>query len=349
MEKTLAENYMNKINSLFDEQFVKELFQQKVLPHYPAFVGVSRVVIEPYKELIWETTYHVVIGFNTYFLKATGEEVKIPIVCSAHSDEPRENVYLALKYLWAAGFPNDVIDIPDPLFYSDYFHGVFYRGLKGENLLYFIKNKDFATMEKIVVAAAELFARLHALPVGAAANFNPLNSRIQTVIPGTAVILREMAMRYNNKYNKDLAGIYDYFITAEEKFFNSGAPLVLIHGDAHPENIIRTAPNRIGLIDFTDLCLGDFTRDLGTFLQQLEYKIITKIGDAVYAEKIKKLFLNSYLTAAGRQLSADLQARINLYYNWTAIRTATFWFLKAGHNEENGEGLLKEVKKNMKI
>ena len=41
-------------------------------------------------------------------------------------------------------------------------------------------------------------------------------------------------------------------LCSEEKFLLR-APLKLIHGDAH-RNIIKTAENRIGLIDFTDLC-----------------------------------------------------------------------------------------------
>ncbi|MFA5886221.1 MAG: phosphotransferase [Patescibacteria group bacterium] len=340
---------MNKILQLFDENFVADLFRREVLPHYSAFTALSRVEIKPYKKLIWETTYHVVIRFNTYFLKATGEEVKIPIVCSAHSDESRDNIYLALKALWAADFPNEFIDLPDPLFYSPEFRGTFYRGLRGENLLYYIKNKDVAAVAEIVTAAAKLFARLHTLTNLAAVNLNHANARIKTVIPGTTMIFKEMGARYHNQYNNDLMKIYDYFTEQEEKYFSAGAPLVLIHGDAHPENIIRTAPNRLGLIDFTDLCLGDRARDLGAFLQQLEYKIVTKTEGQDWAAKMKNLFLSVYLDAANLKLTTDLQTRIDLYYNWTAVRTATYFFLKAGHNEERGIALLKEVKANLKL
>ncbi|MFA5023701.1 MAG: phosphotransferase [Patescibacteria group bacterium] len=340
---------MNKILPLFDEQFVVNLFREKVLPQYPAFKSIARVVIKPYKKLVWETTYHVVVRFDTYFVDSVSRETKIPIVCSAHSDEARENVFLALKYLWAKNFSAHGVDLPRPLFYFKEFNGTFYRGLKGENLLYYIKKKDFTTVEKIVVAAAELLAKLHALPAGAEANFNPLNSRIETVIPGVSHILQEMAGRYGDKYHADLKKIYDYFIVQEDKFFNSSARLTLIHGDAHPENVIQTSLARVGLIDFTDLCLGDFARDLGSFLQQLDYKITTKVGNGHYAAKMKELFLHSYLSAAGLKLNADLQARIDLYYNWTAIRTATFWFLKFGHNEKRAEALLSQVKTDLKL
>jgi thiamine kinase-like enzyme len=200
-----------------------------------------------------------------------------------------------------------------------------------------------------VVEAAELFAKLHGLEVGPEANFNPINSRIRTVVPGVKMILAEMSARYGDKYTPDLKKIYDYFISQEEKFFNSGASLKLIHGDAHPENIIKTADDRIGIIDFTDLCLSDFARDLGAFLQQLEYKITMKLNDSSLAEKMKDLFLRSYLTAAGLENNSELQERIDLYYNWTAIRTSTYWFLKFGHNEKRAEDLLNMVKRNLNI
>lgn len=340
---------MNKILQLFDEKFALDYLRSNLLPLYPTFKDIRRVEIEPYKKMVWETTYHVVICFQVYFLNSVGQETKIPIVCSAHSDEPRENVFLALNYLWDKKFPGAGVDIPRPLFYSEQFNGTFYRALKGKNLLYYIKQKDFAEVEKGVIAAAQLLAKLHALPAGTEANFNPINSRIRTVIPGTTVIFQEMTARYGDKYISDLKNIYAYFINQEEKFFNSGEPLKLIHGDAHSENIIKTAADRVGIIDFTDLCLGDFARDIGTFLQQLEYKIIIKASDQAYAVKMKDLFLNSYLEAAGLMLNDNLQARIDLYYNWTAIRTATYWFLKFGHNEERAEALLRMVKANLKL
>ena len=340
---------MNKILQLFDEAYVIELFRKEVLPHYPSFTDIKRVEIKPYKELIWETTYHIVISFTTYFTKADGTEDKIPIVCSAHSSEERENVYLALKYFWAVGFPNETIDIPDPLFYSPYFRGTFYRGLKGENLLYYIKNKDWATVEKIIIASARLFARLHALPSDARANFNPINSRIRTVIPGSENIIREVANRFPDKYAADLRRIYAFFIEKEEAYFQSGGRLSLIHGDAHSENIIQTSLNRIGLVDFADVCLGDLARDLGSFSQQLEYKILRKASAAVSASAMKKLFLDTYLAASGLTLTGDLQARIDLYYNWTAIRTATYWLLKFDSNEKAAQELIRQVKSNLKL
>ncbi len=338
---------MNKILQLFDEKFVINLFRQKILPYYPEFIDIKQIKIKPYKNLVWKTTYHVVLSFDTYFLKADGEESRVLIVCSAHNEEPRKNIYLALKYLWTAGLPDKFIDLPKPLFYSTEFNGTFYQGLEGENLLYYIKNKDLFLVSEIVSEAAKLFARLHALENMGEANFNFENSRIKTVIPGTTRIFQEMERRYHNKYNNDLTKIYDHLIKQEEAYFAQGRPPVLIHGDAHAENIIRTAPHRLGLIDFNDLCLGDRARDLGSFIQQLEYNI--RVTDPIWSDRMKELFLSVYLQEANLKLDTDLKARIQLYCNWTAIRTGIYWFLKSGHDEDKAISLLQEVKNDLKL
>ncbi len=349
MAQALAQNRMNKIKSLFDEVFVRDFFRKELLKFYPGFIDIGQIKITPYKNMVWETTYHVVLSFKVRLLGAGGEEKDVSIVCSAHSSEERKNVYDGLSYLWGKDFPNDEFDLPKPLFYSEYFRGVFYQAIEGENLLYYIKERDWRTVEKMIKSSGTLFARLHSLPAEAETNFNPYNARIPTVIPGIELIFKEMGQRYDNKYNEALIKIYDRLIAAEDKFFSSGQPLTFIHGDAHAENIIKTGRERIGLIDFTDLCLADFARDLGTFLQQVEYKIVLKIGRKCLARRMKRIFLRSYLKASGRQMTKDLRARINLYYNWTAVRTATFYFLKFGHDEVLAKELLEEVKKNLKI
>lgn len=340
---------MNKILKLLDEEFVLELLRKEVLPQYPSFSALNKVEARPYKKFIWETTYHVVISWEAYFLTQDGEEVKLPIFCSAHSNETRENILEALQYLWANGFPDANFQLPRPLFYSREFNGTFYRGLRGENLLYYIKKSDRPEIEKIIKESAALFYKLHNLKIGPEANFNPINARIKTVIPGVKDILKEVDLRFKGRYTADLKQVYDYLIEQEERFFSAGGKLSLVHGDAHPENIIKTGENKIGLIDLADLCLSDFTRDLGSFMQQLEYKIIVKAGDFEYAQTMKKLFLDTYFKIGGSKITPDLERRIKLYYNFTAIRTAVFFFLKDGHDEERGRTLLGGAKKDLNL
>ena len=340
---------MNKILHLLDEDFTLDYLKRKVLPLYPQFTDIARVKIKPYKKMIWQTTYHVVIGFDVQFKDAKDNISHVSLVCSAHSDETRENVFKALHYLWFKKFNDPEIILPRPLFFTKGFNGTFYEAIAGNNLLYYIKEKNLPEMAKVIKVAARLFARLHATATEPEANFNPANAYIKTVIPGVNNIFREMDERYQGKYSADLRLFYDHFIKSEEAYLATKPTLQLIHGDAHPENIIKTGEDSIGIIDFTDFCLADFARDLGTFIQQLEYKIMAKIGDQALANQMKELFLDTYFQASGQKDSPELRARMNLYYNWTAIRTATYLFLKFDAHPEQGDALFQKAKKNLNL
>lgn len=338
---------MNKIYQLLDEAFVRELFKKEVLPLYPAFKEIGGIRIIPHKKLIWETTYHVVIEFKTDLLDDKGGLKTVDIFCSAHSHEPRKNVYEALRFLWHHDFDKGGATIPHPLFYSDYFRATFYEGVRGDNLYHFIKIRDRAEIERIVDEAAAWFAKLHRLPVQGTESFRH-NSRIKNIVPGVGHILEKIKEKHPEYYDRAKT-IYERLIAGEEKFLDGTEKRWLVHGDAHPENIIKTGDAEIGVIDFTDLCLSDFARDLGGFLQQVEYMCERKIGDAGFCENIKKIFLESYLKHAKIDLDPSLKERIDLYYNWTAFRTAIFFLTSHLNKVERAEPLFDLVSKNLKI
>lgn len=339
---------MNKVLKLFDEQYVINLLKDEVLSLYPDFVDIKKVGINAHKQHIWEETYHVVIEFAATFITREGKAKVLPIYCSAHSDEPRKNVYDGLKFLWEHGFSKGYLSIPHPLFYSDYFQGTFYRGVKGRDLYQYIRKKDLAEVESIVPKAAAWFAKLHSVSTKNARNFNKENSRIATVFPGIDHILYRIEEYYPD-YLDIFKEIYKKVNEQEKSFLASIDKRWLVHGDAHPENIIRMSPRKIAIIDFTDLCLSDFARDVGTFLQQLEYMYNRKVNDKIYTAKIKKIFLDNYFLNAKITLDKSLQERIDNYYNWTAIRTATFFLLKDESEPERAEPLIKQVCQNLKI
>lgn len=339
---------MNKALSLFDEQAVRVLLEREVLPLYPAFTGIVRLQVVPYKKLIWETTYHVVIAYRVVFATKTGGEENLEIVCSAHSSEPRELVFKVLNFLWQSNLADDEIILPRPLFYSAEFKGTFYRAIEGKNLLDFIKRDDRVRVQTMVAQAARLLARLHAVKLPQDNSiFSDDNRLLRSVVPGRDMIISEIKERFKGEFVDDVAALYQRFIEQEELFFRDNSQRWLIHGDAHPENIIAVGEHKIGIIDFTDFCPADFARDLGAFLQQLEYKITRHLNDSDFAIAMKKLFLNTYLQASDIILVDALQARLDLYYNWTAIRTATFWLLK--HDCEPGKAALaiERVKENI--
>lgn len=337
---------MNKILKLFDKDYVEELFKKEILPLYPEFKNLRVKKINTYKDGIWEKTYHVVLEFRTVFISSNGKKVELPIFCSAHSEEPRKNVYIVLKYLWERGFGQGYLTIPHPLFYSDFFRGTFYRGVEGKHLYHFIKQNDLETVEEITAKAALWFVKLHSLDTEDAINFNKENSRIETIFPGIDHILFRIKEKHPEYYDVYRA-IYATMTDRENKFLNSTKDRWLVHGDAHPENIIKMGKQKIAVIDFTDLCLSDFTRDIGTFLQQLDFMCGRKIMDTSFAEKVKKIFLDTYFTKSKFEFTADVQKRIDTYYNYTAIRTATFFLLKDDSKPKRAFPLVEMVKKNL--
>jgi len=341
---------MNKINNLLDEKFVLDLFKKEILPKYSEFSDIKEIKIHLIKNNIWVSTYHVVIEYQITFINSEKKSETLLIYATAHSDEPRLNSFEALTFLWQNGFNQENLTIPKPLFYSPEFNAFFYQGLHGENLYQYIRRKDIQTVELIVVQAAAWFAKLHHLSAIAAKakNFNPLNSRIETIIPGMAHALTKV-QNQEPRYYEVCRQAYEAINQEEKDFLSSTEERWLIHGDAHPENIIIINKDKIGVIDFTDICLADYARDLGTFLQQLEFMMLRKIEDQKEVKKIKQLFLNSYLKNARLILNDKLQKRINNYYNWTALRTAIFFLLKDKAEPERAHGLLIKISQDLKL
>jgi len=348
----IVEINKNKINKLNNKDYILSYFNKKLLPIYPEFKKIEKIKIIYHKKNIWTNSYHVVLEFKVYFsFKEKNKKNKIKrlsIFCTAHSDEPRKNITDALKYLWKQGFSDNFFMIPKPLFYSKYFNASFYEGIRGESLLTYIKNKDKVEIEKNVKKTAIWLVKLHKVPIKKILNFNKKNNSIKTVIPGYRNVLKEVKKKYNGKYVVDLKNIYDDLIEKENNFFSNNKKRWLIHGDVHPDNIIRINDKKIAMIDFADMCQSDFTRDLGTFLQQLNYRLKNNGYDNIFIKKIKKSFLDTYFKEAQIKYNSNLKDRIDLYYNWTAIRTVVFWLLQHNANPDRAEELLFQIKKIIK-
>jgi len=341
---------MNKILHLLEQPYVLNLFKKKVLPKYPEFKDIKKIKFNLIKDNIWTSTYHVVIKYQTVFITHENKLKTLPIYCSAHSEELRQNSYKALKFLWKNGFNKGNLTIPKPLFYLSDFNAFFYQGLSGENLYQYIRERNIEAIESIVIKAAAWLAKLHGLSSSAKneKNFNPINSLIETVVPGMTKILIKV-QNHEPRYMEVCREAYKIINQKEKDFLGSTKQRWLIHGDAHPENVIGISKNKIGIIDFTDICLADFARDLGTFLQQLEFMMTRKIEDKLLVEKIKQLFLTNYFKNAKITLDDNLQKRIDNYYNWTALRTAIFFLLKDKAEPERAHGLFIKISQDLKL
>lgn len=340
---------MNRIRKLLDEKYLRQYFAKHLLPLYPEHDRIKSIVIKPHKKMIWETTYHVVFEYEIMLRKTGGNTDEISVFCTAHSNEARKSVHDSLQLLWDKGFPNDDFHIPRPLFYSPYFHAAFYRGLEGRNIFYFIKHGMRDDIDEIIPHAAALFARLHDIRQIGGEQINKKYSRIKSINSGARQLISRIQTEYSDFY-PFYKESYAKIIRHENDFFRKNPSAWLIHGDAHPENIIRLHAGKTGLIDFTDLSYADFARDLGSFAQQLDYMIGRKMEDLSYAKKCSACFLESYFKhSPARPYNEDIQNRIDIYYAWTAIRTATYFLLKAGPEPARAQELVNIAANILKI
>lgn len=322
----------NIINDLLQKEKVEQLLNERLGG------GVTLVCITPIKKNIWQTTYHIVF---CYTIKVAGQSKEIFV--TAHDYEPREVALKSLEYLYAHGFGNGNYLVPQPLFFEKKYNATFYVGLEGNNLYHYIRNNDRAEVKKLIIKSAKWFAKLHGLDIHNELIFRQNNARISIVSPGVGAVLSTINSNYP-EFISDYDKFYRFFIENEDKNLDR-IEMSMIHGDAHPENIIRLDHEKIGVIDFVDMSVGDRARDLGTFLQQLDYMCGRKIGDVAFTKEVRDLFLTAYLTSAKMELTDDLAKRIELYYNWTAIRTATYFLMKHNPEPARAEPLIQEVRR----
>lgn len=336
---------MNKAKQLFDADFIRRRYGKKILKRLPEFLSIDSLEVVEHKSHVWETTYHVVIEYRIAFRAKAGGNKTLSVFCSAHSSEPRKNVYESLKFLWNNGFngnSGNILTVPHPLFYSNYFRGTFYVGAEGRNLHQYIREGRLDQVEKIIVNTAAWFAKLHAMPIAGARNFSRDNSRIKTVRPGMKTIFARLEDQHSQLYGR-FKKAFESINDREKEFMAGTKERWLVHGDAHPENIIEMPDGKICVIDFTDLCLADFARDLGTFLQQLDMKIDRRLGNPEFAAKMKKVFLDNYLENAKIKLDEGLKQRIDAYYDWTVLRNVAFFLTKHNPLPDRAEQLLNSL------
>ncbi|MDP3995049.1 MAG: phosphotransferase, partial [bacterium] len=286
----------------------------------------------PLKRNIGKNFYHVVIRYDAPGL---GD---MPVFCSAHSDENRKNAYNALSFITQHGFKKHNVFVPEPLFFDDELKAFFYRGVDGENLLSYIKKTD-VSLAPYLDQTAKWIAQLHSIGAGEGQNFNPINSRINTIYPGPEKFLPKIKEKFP-KYYGQVKTQFDELAAWEEESLASLPKLHLIHGDLHPENvIINKTDNKVSLIDFTDICTSDWARDVGSFLQQLAF-MSGGHRNQEEIDALKNKFTACYFAHRDMAQDANADERIQKYETWTALRSAIYFLTKSPAEAKEAETAL---------
>jgi len=302
--------------NLLSKKFISGYFSKKIPSKYQN-IDWQTVKITPIKKTIG-AFYHLVIRYDI-------EGLPQPIFCSAHSKEDRKNAFTALKFISNQTKNKEIC----PIFYSKNFKAFFYLGVDGKNLQHYIKNEPEKIEDYIKLSAAWL-SNLHQTKTDPKKNnYNPLSSRIETVVPGPKVYV-ESIQKKAPEHLSEIKKIFNQINEFDKKNLEKNAHY-LIHGDFHPENVIikKNDSSKIVIIDYTDICISDFARDLGSFLHQLKY-MIQRFNPQI-ADKIpvyEKSFLESYFKNSATNLNSEIEQRISIYAAWTALRNAIFFLIK---------------------
>ncbi|RJR30639.1 hypothetical protein C4569_04200 [Candidatus Parcubacteria bacterium] len=335
--------------SLLNQNFLIKLFKEKIDLEVFKKNEIDYIAIKTFKKKIGKLDfYHIVAKYVVYFKNQ--KQKPISIFCNANSKESRLGAYLALKYLWEKNFSDNILRCPRPLFYQKQLKATFYLEATGKNLYQYLidPHPDYDKIKKIVHLAGQWLAKLHNLPVKGVKNFNPMHSKVSTIIPGAKHFLKIIENKHSDypAYHDQIKELYDKIYHLENQL-NDGKKYI-IHGDFHPENIVFNERKGIFYaIDYTDCCLAHFTRDLGSFYQQLAYMARKKLPKNKINE-LQKIFINSYILKRKLKLSAKDRKKFNLYKSWSALRSAVYFLTIVPFDRTRADLLLTESREYLK-
>lgn len=336
---------IKKALSLLNQNFLINLFQKKVDPKIMNYGKIDYIAIKTFKQKMGKLSfYHIVARYTVYFKNS---KIKpITIFCNANSKESRYGAFLALKHVWKNNFASGQLRCPRPLFYHKQLKAMFYLQASGKNLYRYIISPDtkFSELKKIVRLTSQWLAKFHKIPSKEVKNFNPVQSKISTVIPGPKHFFRIIQEKHSDypKYCQQTKELFEKIEGLERQLNNKEK--YIIHGDFHPENVVYNQKKDIlYTIDYTDCCLAHFTRDLGNFYQQLGYMAKDKLS-SLQIKQLQKIFITSYLKARKIKLSRQDQNRFNLYQAWTSLRSAIFFLTVTLFDRPRADTLFEETR-----
>ena len=342
--------------ALLNQNFLAKYFKKNI--PLPAIQknDIDYIKIKTFKQKIGKQSfYYIVARYTIHFKRRQLKPVNI--FCNANSAEDRAGTYLAMNHLWQNGFDQGDVRCSQPLFYDKTFRAMFYTEAEGENLYQHIVKaaadpnnaRRQARLETIVTLSAKWQAKIHELPTAGVKNFNQIQSRVATIIPGPKHFLASIKKKHKDypRFWKRTEQLFKQIDRLEKK--NGFTDINVVHGDFHPENVIYNIekPNQLFIIDFTDTCLAHFTRDLGSFIQQLHY-MAKPLLPAKQITKLQNLFLSTYLETRGLKKTKEFKNRLALYLAWTSLRSAIFFLTITTFDRPRAEELFKETSAHLK-
>jgi len=228
---------------------------------------------------------------------------------------------------------------------------MFYLEAKGENFYQYMINPKtkFGQLKNIANLSGAWIAKLHSLPTEDVKNFNPIQSKISTVLPGPKHFLKLIQKKHRKypSYYRQTKELFEKINNLEKKLIAKDKKFI-VHGDFHPENVVYNHHKDVlSIIDYTDCCLSHYTRDLGNFYQQLGYMVKGTLPQ-IRIKQLQKAFINSYLKSRKIKFTKDDKNKFELYKAWTSLRSAIFFLTVTTFDRPRADALFEETKSYLK-
>lgn len=326
--KEVSKKLRKKMDQLLDKNFIRDFFDGNLRAFFENARKIIKIDKRIYKDVRGRHDYTLVMEFLLK-IEAEGCFEKKSVFCKAHSNEKKNKSIYYMEALRKNGFDKGLYQVPRPLVYLPDLRVGFYEGVRGNNLLYYLKRKGKKKIKTIVKDAARWISKLHEVQDIHFNSFKLQTLRIRDNQPPIKQVLKEMKKNYK-KLHDAFFPLYKETIKYEKKFLRDlkkSEKTKIIYADYHPENIIVQKGKREGItvIDFTDLAIGDPMRDVGTFMEQVSF--MARKSDENH-KQWPKIFLNEYIKVNNMNLSVRDCQRINLYRLWAALRNIIHFYYK---------------------
>lgn len=313
------------LENLFNEEYITELFDSNLKKIFPDFIRIEKLQILPIKKRLGSDFEHVVAGYSFLIIKKIDNErkyLRLNVYCSAHSDGSRKKTMAVLKFINTNGVSDQ-----KALFYDNKTQAMFYEGVRGQNLYYYIQHQ--IDIKKYVKEVAIRLAQLHELDTDHKLKITKFKSNLWSLDPSN--VLGDVEIKLEN-CKIEIVKLLKYIRVEFKKLKIENNQQYFIHGDFHPENIvIEEDTKKINIIDFTDVKISDFTQDLGSFLQQFKFMSLRFYPDRKI-EYYQNIFLKNYFKKRNIEINQDIKNRLLFFQAWLSLRSAVF-FLR-GHDAE---------------
>lgn len=329
--RAVPQNLRKKMEHLLNDKFIRNFFDGNLKLFFEGAKQIKSIDKTIYKDIRGNYDYTLIIEFNLEIIFNDKKILKKSVFCKAHSNEKKNKSIYYMDILYKNGFNEGLYQVPRSLIYLPEFCAGFYEGTQGHNLLYYLKHHDYDKIKTGVVDAARWLAKLHNISPEKFNSSKPGFTWIKDNYPPAKRVLKEMNENYSGLY-KTFSPLYEKILKFEDKFLKNlkkEDTAKIIYADYHPENII--VPNYshqgITVIDFTDLSLGDQFRDVGTFMEQVEF-MSRKYMPSSKSKYWPNIFLTAYLKASDIEPNTDDLRRINLYRAWSCLRNIVYFYYK---------------------